>query len=126
MINDATNSIARMYQNTVSDFFKQAMIDYVLGVNLNSFVEFSDRVASSDPGEILRLALIRSLAIETTSEQVLADGERKLNGWTLLSPTQPNRIQSTLYEEKVLILTDLAIYCCSYEYHLQKVNDYLM
>ncbi|KAG0259832.1 hypothetical protein BG011_002353, partial [Mortierella polycephala] len=32
MINDATNSVARMYQNTFKDYFRQATIDYLLGV----------------------------------------------------------------------------------------------
>ncbi|KAG0047659.1 hypothetical protein BGZ83_007325 [Gryganskiella cystojenkinii] len=32
MVNDATNSIARMYQNTFKDYFRQAAIDYLLGV----------------------------------------------------------------------------------------------
>lgn len=31
MMNDATNSIARMYQNTFKDYFRQAAIDYLLG-----------------------------------------------------------------------------------------------
>lgn len=31
MINDATNSMARMYQNTFKDYFRQAAIDYLLG-----------------------------------------------------------------------------------------------
>lgn len=31
MINDATNSVARMYQNTFKDYFRQAAIDYLLG-----------------------------------------------------------------------------------------------
>ncbi|KAF9276892.1 hypothetical protein BGZ88_001463 [Linnemannia elongata] len=32
MINDATNSVARMYQNTFKDYFRQAAIDYLLGL----------------------------------------------------------------------------------------------
>ncbi|KAF9971428.1 hypothetical protein BGZ73_005641, partial [Actinomortierella ambigua] len=32
MVNDATNSIARMYQNTFKDSFRQAAIDYMLGI----------------------------------------------------------------------------------------------
>lgn len=49
-------------QNTVLDFFKQSMIDYVLGINLNAFVEFSEQLRTSDPGEIVRLAAIRKAA----------------------------------------------------------------
>ena len=32
MMNDASNSLARMYLNTVKDFWRQATIDYVLGM----------------------------------------------------------------------------------------------
>lgn len=60
--NDATNSVARYWQNTVLDFFKQAMIDYVLGINTNAFLEFSEKMQASDPGEITRLANIRQAA----------------------------------------------------------------
>lgn len=60
--NDATNSVARYWQNTVLDFFKQAMIDYVLGINTNAFLEFSEKMQTSDPGEITRLASIREAA----------------------------------------------------------------
>lgn len=63
--NDATNSVARYWQNTVLDFFKQAMIDYVLGINTNAFLEFSEKMQTSDPGEITRLASIRQAAGES-------------------------------------------------------------
>lgn len=61
-LNDATNSVSRYYQNTVLDFFKQALIDYILGTNPNAFLQFSEKMQTSDPGEIARLASIRSLA----------------------------------------------------------------
>lgn len=60
--NDATNSVARYWQNTILDFFKQAMIDYVLGINTNAFLEFSEKMQASDPGEITRLSNIRQAA----------------------------------------------------------------
>jgi hypothetical protein len=60
--NDATNSVARFWQNTILDFFKQAMIDYVTGVNTNAFLDFSEKMQTSDPGEITRLASIRQSA----------------------------------------------------------------
>lgn len=34
MMNDASNSLARMYLNTVKDFWRQATIDYILGKGL--------------------------------------------------------------------------------------------
>lgn len=38
------------------------MIDYVLGINLGAFTEYQQRMETRDPGEILRLARIRSVA----------------------------------------------------------------
>lgn len=61
-INDATNSMARLYQNTILDFFKQSMLDYVLGININAFADFSTNMQTADPGEILRLNAIRRAA----------------------------------------------------------------
>lgn len=111
-LNDATNSIARFYQNTILDFFKQSMIDYVTGVNLNAFAEFSEKMQSSDPGEIVRIASIRKSAIETSAKTVLNDGETQLHGWTLLSPSQAGHVKDTAFEEQVLLLTRQAVYCC--------------
>lgn len=33
MMNDASNSLARMYFNTIKDFWRQATVDFVLGLN---------------------------------------------------------------------------------------------
>ncbi|KAI5477835.1 protein of inositol phosphatase family [Pseudohyphozyma bogoriensis] len=141
-LNDASNSVARLLQSTVSgpsffrpivvlhlihfysDFFKQATIDYVLGHNLNVFAEFQSKLGGSDPGEILRLAQIRLEAIETSAQFVLSEGEERLAGWTLLSPEQQDAVRSTKYEEKVLLLSDKAVYVVSYEYSLQKVLSF--
>ena len=110
--NDATNSLARFYQNTVLDFFKQSMIDYITGINLNAFAEFGEKMQSSDPGEIVRLANIRKSAIETAAKTVISEGEKHLHGWTLLSPAENGRIKDTAFEEKILLITKQAIYCC--------------
>ena len=94
----------------MSDFFKQAMLDYVLGVNLDSFREFASDIATSDPGKLLQLSSIRTTAIESTSAQVLSADETRLGGWTLLSPTEPGTIASAQYEERVLLLTRTALF----------------
>ncbi|BGP46172.1 hypothetical protein JCM10450v2_002012 [Rhodotorula kratochvilovae] len=126
-MNDASNSVARMLQSTVTDFFKQAALDYILGVNLNAFQEFSARLETSDPGEILRLAKIRQEAIDTSCREVLPEGEPKLAAWTLLSPSPGEDAvrppKGGKYEEKVLVLSPKAVYVVSYEYTLQKVSS---
>ncbi|BGO97801.1 hypothetical protein RTG_01406 [Rhodotorula toruloides ATCC 204091] len=126
-MNDASNSVARLLQSTVTDFFKQAALDYMLGVNLNAFQEFAERLETSDPGEIIRLAQIRQEALETATREVMEEGEHRVAACTLLSPTDEDTVRPAKggkYEEKVLILSDKAVYIVSYEFSLQKVTSF--
>ncbi|KPV76011.1 uncharacterized protein RHOBADRAFT_26237 [Rhodotorula graminis WP1] len=127
-VNDANNSMVRLVQGTVADFFKQAALDYMLGVNVRAFEEFSARLETSDPSEILRLGKIRQEAIDTSCREVLPEGEVKVDAWTLLSPSPGDSIvrppaRRGKYEEKVVILSSRAVHVVSYEYTLQKVSS---
>lgn len=111
----------------MTDFFKQAALDYILGVNLNAFQEFAERLETSDPGEIVRIAAVRQEALDTAANEVLADGETKVAGWVLLSPSEINVVRPRKggkYEEKVLLLSQKATYVVSYDYTLQKVKSF--
>lgn len=125
-LNDATNSLARMWQATIADFFKQSVIDYVLGTNANAFREFEERLASSDPSELSRVADSRALAIETATKHCLEPGEELRHGWTLLSPQDPGQIKSAHFEEKIVLLSGVALYVVSYEFKLQKVRGSML
>ncbi|GAA5978009.1 hypothetical protein JCM10908_004193 [Rhodotorula pacifica] len=127
-MNDASNSLARILQSTVTDFFKQAAIDYILGVNLNAFQEFAEKLETSDPGEIVRVAAIRQEALDTASKEVLVEGETKVAAWNLLSPSEIDVVRprkGEKYEEKVLLMSNKATYVVSYDYTLQKVSSYI-
>lgn len=126
-LNDANNSVARLLLSTSTDFFRQATLDYVLGVNSKAFVEFAERLDSSDPSALLRLAKIREEAVDTAKKEVLQVDEEFIAGWTLLSPTETDVVRSpkAKYEEKVLLLSSKAAYVCSYEFSLQKVRHCL-
>lgn len=94
-----------MYTSTFSDWFSQAVIDYVLGNrNLTVFSEFLLKLQSSDPRDLIRLSRIRAEAIATSASRVLTEGERLLCGWTLFSPSELNLKFSDKFEEKVLLL----------------------
>lgn len=124
-MSSASNSIARILQSTVTDFFKQAALDYLLGANLNAFQEFAERLETSDPGEIVRVAAIRQEALETASNEVLVEGETKVAAWNLLSPSEIDVVRPRKggkYEEKILLLSQKATYVVSYDYTLQKVS----
>ncbi|TFK54747.1 hypothetical protein OE88DRAFT_1777920 [Heliocybe sulcata] len=125
MLNDGVNSLARMYTSTFSDWFCQAVIDYMLGYRTVSvFSEFLLKLQSSDPSDLIRLSKIRAEAIATSVSRVLLEGERLLSGWTLFSPAELNTKISRSFEEKVLLLTARALYIVSYDYALGKVKMY--
>lgn len=94
-----------MYTSTFSDWFSQAVIDYVLGNRtLSVFSEFLLKLQSSDPRDLIRLSRIRAEAIATSVSRVLTEREQLLCGWTLFSPSELNLKFSDKFEEKVLLL----------------------
>lgn len=139
MLNDGMNSLARfappridmtvfsliswknrMYTAAFSDFFSQAVIDYMLGHRgLSVFSEFTLNLRSTDPRELFRLSKIRAIAIETCTALVVMDGEEVKAGWTLFSPVQLNVKLDNVFEEKVLLLVNffctLKAVCAAYD-----------
>lgn len=100
----------RMYTSTFSDWFSQAVIDYILGNrNLSVFSEFLLKLQSSDPRDLIRLSRIRAEAIATSVSRVLTEGEQLLCGWTLFSPSELNLKFSDKFEEKVLLLVSFPL-----------------
>ncbi|KDQ18061.1 hypothetical protein BOTBODRAFT_29373 [Botryobasidium botryosum FD-172 SS1] len=123
MLNDGMNSLARIYTATFSDFFAQAVIDFLLGHRtLSVFSEFLTKLSSTDPRDVPRLSKIRSAAIEHSTSLVVSDGETVHSGWTLLSPVPLNVRVAAEYEEKIVLLTGVALYIVSYDYVLGKVK----
>ncbi|POW20175.1 hypothetical protein PSHT_03819 [Puccinia striiformis] len=99
IVNDATNSMARMWHNSISDFFKQRVLDYTLGINVTTFSQFQQTYSSIDPNDSIRFAKFRSIAIDDAAKQVISEGEKR-----------------------IIILSSKALYIVSYEYVLSKVN----
>lgn len=94
-----------MYSSTFSDWFSQAVIDFMLGYRtLSVFSEFLLKLQSTDPSERIRIYKIRAEAIATSVSRCLAEGETLLSGWTLLSPSELNTKLSDKFEEKVVLL----------------------
>lgn len=101
-----------MYTSTFSDWFSQAVIDYVLGHRtISVFSEFLHKLQSTDPGELIRLSKIRAEAIATAVDRVLSEGERLLGGWTMFAPEGLNAKISEKFEEKVLLLVSRRKIC---------------
>jgi len=100
-----------MYTSTFSDWFCQAVIDFMLGNRTTSvFSEFLLKLKSTDPRDLIRLSRIRAEAIATSVSRVLSEGERLLSGWTLFAPEELNTKTGLKFEEKVLLLVSL-LYC---------------
>ncbi|KAH9981344.1 SacI homology domain-containing protein [Lactifluus volemus] len=115
LLHDGINSLARVYTSTFSDWFCQAVIDYMLGFRtLSVFSEFLLKLQSTDPRDLIPIA--------TCVSRVLEDGERLLSGWTLFSPTALSTRLGEKFEEKVLLLSAIAFYIISYDYNLEKVK----
>jgi hypothetical protein len=94
-----------MYTSTFSDWFCQAVIDYMLGNRtLSVFSEFLLKLQSTDPRDLIRLSKIRAEAIATSVSRVLAEGERLLSGWTLFAPEELHARIGEKFEEKVMLL----------------------
>src|ERR1700676_1361106 len=94
-----------MYTSTFSDWFCQAVIDFMLGHRtLSVFSEFLLKLQSTDPRELIRLSKIRAEAIVTCVSRVLPERERLLFGWTVFGPEHLNTKIGDKFEEKVLLL----------------------
>ncbi|KAL1412508.1 hypothetical protein Q8F55_000254 [Vanrija albida] len=125
MLHDGVSSLSRMFYGAVTDFFAQAVISFMLGHrNLGVFNEFLENLQSTEASALIRQSRVRAAAIETSSARVLSDGEQRVAGWTLLSPEERNIALSPKLEEKVLILTKAALYVVSFNYQLEKVNEF--
>ncbi|KAI6022736.1 SacI homology domain-containing protein [Pisolithus marmoratus] len=125
LLNDGVNSLTRLYSATFSDWFCQAVIDFMLGHRtLSVFTEFLLKLQSTDPGELMRLSRIRTDAVATSVSLLLEEGETLFSGWTVFSPDALNTKLSDRFEEKVLLLSARALYIVSYDYTLDKVKQY--
>lgn len=99
-----------MYTSTFSDWFSQAVIDYMLGNRaISVFSEFLLKLQSTDPRDLIRLSKIRAEAIATSVSRCLAEGEKLLSGWTLFSPEELNVRVGEKFEEKVVLLVSLFV-----------------
>jgi hypothetical protein len=107
-----------------NDFFLQASIDFLLG-NVTSLVfeEFEATMMTKDPA--VSMQNMRQQAIELCQKRVIADEDEEfISGWTLLTPQVPDTVRSASLEEAVLLLTDVALYLCRFDWNLDKVSSF--
>jgi hypothetical protein len=107
-----------------NDFFLQATIDFLLG-NVTSLVfeEFEANMKTKDPA--VSMQKMREQAIELCQKRVIEDeSEEFMAGWTLLTPDVPDSIKGQAFEEAVLLLTDIALYLCRFDWNMDKVSSF--
>ncbi|KAF5662893.1 sac1-recessive suppressor of secretory defect [Fusarium heterosporum] len=123
-LNDLGLGLARYYSGMVNDYFSQAAIDFLLGnVTAKVFEEFESDMMTKDPA--VSVTKMRELAVELCQKRVIADEKEEFHGgWVLLSPTTPDTIKSWPLEEVVLLLTDVALYSCRFDWKSDKVSSF--
>lgn len=78
---------------------------------------------SGDPA--VSMQKMRQQAIDMCQKLVVADEhEEFIGGWTLLTPQISNTIKSMPFEESVLLLTDSGLYCCRFDWNMEKVSSF--
>lgn len=141
-LNDAGLSLARLYSGyvpysiifarrrcaneprMVNDYFSQAAIDFLLGnVTGKVFDEFEANMMTKDPA--VSVTRMRDRAIELCQKRVIANAKEEVHGgWVLVSPNNANVVKSWPMEEVVLLLTDVALYLCRFDWDLDKVSSF--
>ena len=107
-----------------NDFFLQATIDFLLG-NVTSLVfeEFEANMMTQDPA--VSMQKMREQAIELCQRRIVADeSEEFIGGWTMLTPLVMDTVKGQPLEEAVLLLTDVALYLCRFDWSLDKVSSF--
>ena len=110
----------------VNDYFSQTTTDFLLGtVSALIFEDFGTNLMSADPS--VSLSRMRQRGIEISHKLAIADpSEDLLGGWAFLTPSSPNVIKApnAQFEEGVLLLTDVALYICRFDWNMEKVSSF--
>ncbi|KAH9435829.1 hypothetical protein MCOR02_004747 [Pyricularia oryzae] len=125
-LTDIGLSVTRLWSGMINDFFVQTTIDFLLGnVTALVFEEFEENMMTQDPA--VSMQKMREQAIELCQKRVIADEKEEfIGGWTMLVPQEPDAFTLTAQplEEAVLLLTDVALYLCRFDWNMDKVSSF--
>ncbi|KLU84853.1 hypothetical protein MAPG_03887 [Magnaporthiopsis poae ATCC 64411] len=123
-LTDIGLSVNRLWSGMINDFFVQTTIDFLLGnVTALVFDEFEVNMMSQDPA--VSMQRMREQAIELCQKRVVADEKEEfIGGWTMLTPHTSDSLTAQPFEEAVLLLTDVAMYLCRFDWNLDKVSSF--
>lgn len=109
VVTDVGLTLTRFYSGFVSDFFRQALFDFLVGnVDERVFREFDENCASSDPRMYSRSAI--EVASEICQDDVIA-------GWWL-------EALHNSADKYIVLLTDTSIYVCQFDFMTERVSDF--
>ncbi|KAJ2361802.1 hypothetical protein H4S01_005100, partial [Coemansia sp. RSA 2610] len=126
MVNDATYSLTRLWINTFRDYFSQSVLDFIMG-NHKAGAVFRTLVElrSHEPSHIQQLTRVREAAIRTSVAIAVNDDERVQLACVVQSPVALDTLKTSSAADSVLILTDAAVYVCSYCDQKEKVTEFI-
>lgn len=108
VLTDVGLTLTRFYSGMVSDFFRQALFDFLVGnVDERVFHEFDEKCSSSDP------RMYSNSAIEVASEICQDD---VIAGWWVEEPRTNDKV--------IVLLTDTSIYVCKFDFMTERVCDF--
>ena len=142
VLTDLSLAISRYYRNLFDDFFAQTALDFMLGnVSEVAFVEFRERMTTTDVG--VDIAKAREMAVASAGRVIVGEDEDLLGGWVLSAPSAsanptssdevasierwkmtPAELRAQPFREVVLLLSDVAIYCVTYDWDVEKVRGF--
>ena len=87
------------------------------------FDEFESDMMTKDPA--VSISRMRQRAIDLCQQRVVADASEEMHGgWVLISPNAAGVVKSWPMEEVVLLLTNVALYLCRFDWDLDKVSSF--
>ncbi|QIW96420.1 hypothetical protein AMS68_001938 [Peltaster fructicola] len=123
-LSDFSLTLNRYYNNIFGDYFLQTCIDYLLGnIAASAFDDFETNMMTQDYA--LDIRRVRQNAIDVCIKIVVEDPtETLISGWTLSCPQKANTLRTLPFEECVLLLTDVALYFCRFDWSTEKVGSF--
>lgn len=127
ILTDAYLTLSRYFHGMVSDFFAQAVIDYMLGsVDESVFTEFEQHLESRDPA--INFTTVRQSSIDVASSIVLQDNEALKGGWWVQTPrsvvTSVTKRKRAKLVESIFLISTQALYICEFDLVAEKVTEY--
>nr|OQO26364.1 hypothetical protein B0A51_05134 [Rachicladosporium sp. CCFEE 5018] len=123
-LSDLSLTLNRYYNNIFGDYFLQACIDFYLGsVGVEIFDEFESEMMTRD--HAIDMDKVRQSATEKCVQIVLEGSDEDLrHGWALSCPHEADSLRAMPFEECVLLLTDVALYFCRFDWSTEKVGSF--